>query len=251
MKIIFITILILFAPYPASAKMAFCDFEKNPRMLDSMYDGLYYVLTEEELNYVSETHIKLANGEIQDCSILDPYLRKVNVLAYDEEELQELGISHLFPFTNEFFAQFPNLEEVRIETNQSEIPENLFHGLPHLKVVEIEADNMSTLPTNLFKQNNQLIKFVFLGHALIRDIEPEFFRNFPLIEDLSMVPRNLGEGMATWHPPDDICTYNKHLKDLSLGSVYTTRAPSSCCTPEWLERFEKNGEMSMRRQCKL
>ena len=248
---IFITILILFAPYPASAKMTFSDFEKNPAMLSCAFGDLRNVLTEEEFNYVEETYIKLTNGEIQDCSILDPYLRKINFLCYYEDDMQELGISHLFPLTNEFFAQFPNLEEIRIETNQSQIPENLFHGLPHLKVVGIEARNMSTLPTDLFKQNNQLIVFDFVGHALIRDIEPEFFRNFPLIEVLIMVPDNLGEGMATWHPPDDICTYNKHLKDLSLGSTYTTRAPSSCCTPEWLERFEKNGDptKSVRRQC--
>ena len=131
-----------------------------------MFGSLYYVLTEEEFNYVDETYFKLTNGEMQDCSALDPYIHKINALAYYEYE----GDLDLFPLTNELFAQFPNLEEVRIETNQSEIPENLFHGLPHLKHVEIEADNMSTLPTDLFKQNNQLIYLDFFSDAFIGDI---------------------------------------------------------------------------------
>ena len=234
---IFITILILFAPYPALAKMTLCDFDKTGPMIDTMFGSLYNVLTEEEFNYMDETYFKWRNGEMQDCSILDPYLRKINVLTYHEEDLQERGISHLFPFTNEFFAQFPNLEEVRIETNQSEIPENLFHGLPHLKVVEIEADNMSTLPTDLFKQNNQLIGLEFISDAFIGDIEPEFFRNFPLIERLEMpIP---GSDVA-WHPPDDLCTYNKYLKILSIGA-WSSSIPSSCCAPEMLEKFIQYG----------
>ena len=237
---IFITILILFAPYPASAKMTLCDFDKTGPMIDSMFSSFYNVLTEEEFNYVDETYFKWRDGEIQDCSILNPYLRKINYLIYHEEILQERGISHLFPFTNEFFAQFPNLERVRIKTNQSEVPENLFHGLPHLKFVEIRGDNIETLPTDLFKQNNQLLEFDFISDAFIGDIEPEFFRNFPLIQVLGMPVLKLD--VVPWHPPDDICTYNKHLKRLSLGrgsGSGASRTPSSCCAPEWLERFRK------------
>ena len=221
----------------SSAKITICDFEKHATMLSCVYRGLYDVLTEEEFDYVDETHTKLTNGEIQDCSILDPYLHKINFLCYYEEDLQELGISHLFPFTNEFFAQFPNLEVVRIETNQSQVPENLFHGLPHLKVVEISGDNIETLPTDLFKQNNQLLEFDMLGDSFRGVDDPKFFRNFPLIEALGMpVTRE----DVIWHPPDDICTHNKYLVNMDLGrgvGSEFSRTPSSCCTRERLKMF--------------
>ena len=243
----FITILILFAPYPALAKMTLCDFDKTGPMIDTMFGSLYNVLTEEEFNYMDETYFKWRNGEIQDCSILDPYLRKINALTYHEEILQERGISHLFPFTNEFFAQFPNLEEVYIETNQSQVPENLFHGLPHLKHVEIEGNNIETLPTDLFKQNNQLIYLDFFSDAFIGDIEPEFFRNFPLIQVLGMP---VIRPDVTWHPPNDICTYNKHLINLDLGRARDSRTPSSCCTRERLKIFTSyNGIKNIEEGC--
>ena len=218
----------------SSAKITICDFEKNRNMLDCVYSGLLNVLTEEELNYVSETHIKLVNGEIQDCSILDPYIRKINFLCYYEEDLD---ISHLFPFTNEFFSQFPNLEEIKIKTNQSQVPENLFHGLPHLKVVEIRGNNIETLPTDLFKQNNQLLEFDMLSDSFRGVDDPKFFRNFPLIEVLRMTVHRPD---VIWHPPNDICTHNKHLVNMDLGrgsGSGSSRTPSSCCTRERLKMF--------------
>lgn len=220
-------------------KITICDFEKHATMLSCVYRGLYDVLTEEEFDYVDETHTKLTNGEIQDCSILDPYLHKINALCYYEEDLQELGISHLFPFTNEFFAQFPNLEAVRIETNQSQVPETLFHGLPHLKVVEIRGNNIEILPTDLFKQNNQLLEFDMLSDSFRGVSDPKFFRNIPLLEELGM-PVHRPD--VIWHAPDDLCTYNKHLVNIDLGRARDSRTPSSCCTPRKLKIFEENGD---------
>ncbi len=224
-------LLVLFFISSSFAKLSICQLPIG--MQDSIDWSLREnVLTEKEYNELIEKY------NTQGCSAFDPYLHRVDYIFYGSSEMNGESGKIALKLENKTLLHFPNLKGVTIRTDQSQIPETLLHGLPHLTYARIEGDNIETIPTKLFAQNPQLLEFRIHSKVFRGISDSEFFKQIPLVQVLGLVPARGVNG--NW--PDDLCDHNKWLNVLLIGyEDGVNKFPSSCCYERQFQIFGEHG----------
>ena len=125
-----------------------------------------------------------------------------------------------------YLNNIPAIEIVGINVQTQKIPENLFHGLPHLKNVSI-VGVIEKLPTHLFEQNSNLERFVIKSDEFIGFTDSQFFRYIPNLEELTVTMPSSPSDVPFLELPEDFCDVVPSLVSFSRRRS-VSKAPRSC-----------------------
>ena len=160
--------------------------------------------------------------EEKGCSALKPYkVSQLTQLTY-VEEFADYPISE----ANDLFKQFPAIEIITVQVETQKIPENLFHGLPHLKEVFIFGI-IETLPIHLFEQNSNLEELNINSDEFIGFTDSQFFRYIPNLEELRVTMSSSPSDVPPVKLPEDFCDVVPSLVSFSRRRS-VSKAPRSC-----------------------
>jgi Leucine-rich repeat (LRR) protein len=161
-------------------------------------DGFEGLTNLEEL-YLSYTNLSSFTHEIfkhtQSLKILD--LSNTRIWRFDPattfpQSLVKLHLVnlHVAEITSEIFKNLTNLEVLdftgNVRLNYSlDLPNKLFEPLKSLKELHLNSTFIRRLNSNYFGRHESLTH-LFIVYSSIREIEPNFFDNFPNLEVIDM-----------------------------------------------------------------
>lgn len=144
-----------------------------------------YCIVSQKLNINEQVHFNFVNADDRNNSL-------VFKISSD---------NHIVAIPTGIFERFPHLARVYLHIGLKSVRKEDFAGASHLERVDLERNEIESIPGNLFSELKKL-EDIYLSHNRIHDIEPSAFSDLEYLfrielsnNSLTTIKRNVFSGL--------------------------------------------------------